>query len=211
MYIGSAADGLGVFQCLDEKTGQPLWRFAIRPRNVPKEIDGRKLWFGTFPRTLGICSSPTIDGDRVYLVTHRCEVICLDVHGMANGNDGPFHGEESYFAREEKDAPAAAGADVVWLTDMWDLGVRPSDACDCSVLVHGDLVYVGTSNGVDRDADARKKDEDRKPPAPAAPNLIVLDKKTGRVVARDDLPISQQLFHGQWSSPSLGRAGGEHA
>ena len=47
---------------------------------------------------LGICSSPTVDGDRVYLVTNRCEVLCLDVHGMANGNDGPLRDEGQYTA-----------------------------------------------------------------------------------------------------------------
>ena len=26
-------------------------------------------------------------GDRLFLVTNRCEVLCLDVHGLANGND----------------------------------------------------------------------------------------------------------------------------
>jgi len=85
--------------------------------------------------------------------------------------------------------------------------VRPADACNCSVLVHGELVYVCTSNGVDRDADASKRDEFRKPPAPLAPNLIVLEKKSGRLVARDEEPIAAGMLHGQWSSPSLGRVG----
>ena len=55
------------------------------------------------------------------------------------------------------------------MSDMWDLGVRPSDACNCSVLIHGDLVYVCTVQRRRSDADARKKDEFRKPPAPNAP------------------------------------------
>ena len=37
---------------------------------------------------LGIASSPTVDGDFVYIVTNRFEVICLDVQGQANGNQG---------------------------------------------------------------------------------------------------------------------------
>ena len=45
-------------------------------------------------------------------------------------------------------------------------------------------------------------------PAPNAPNLIVLEKKTGRLVATDDTRIAERLWHGQWSSPSLGTVHG---
>jgi len=179
VFLGTAEDGQGILQCLEESSGRLLWRWSAPTRPVPKEIDGRKFWFTVFPRTLGVCSSPAVEEDRVYLVTHRCEVLCLDLD-----------------------------ANVAWTFDMWELGVRPSDACNCSVLVHGGLVYVGTSNGVDRDADARKKDEFRKPPAPQAPSLIVLDKTTGRLVATDEETIGTRLLHGQWSSPSLGKVGG---
>ena len=178
VLIGTADENQGILLCLEEQTGRALWRWSAPAREVPKEIDGRKFWFSHFPPTLGVCSSPTVEDGRVYFVNHRCEVMCLDVHGQA-----------------------------VWTFDMWALGVRPSDACDCSVLVHGDLVYVGTSNGVDRDADARKKDELRRPPAPLAPSLIALEKTTGRFVAADDAGIGPRLLHGSWSSPSLGQVG----
>lgn len=191
VFVGAGDDGQGLFLCLDEQTGQLLWHWSAPPRDVPTEIDGRKFWFSHFPRTLGVCSSPTVDGDRVYFVSHRLEVLCLDVQGQPPDNG----------------AAEPAKAKVVWMVDMWDLGVRPSDACNCSVVIHGDLVYVCTSNGVDRDADARKKDEFRKPPAPHAPSLIVLEKHTGRLVAEDDAGIGPRLLHGQWSSPSLGRVG----
>ena len=191
VFIGTTADGKGVFLCLDEQTGKVLWRWSGPPRDVAREIDGRKFWFSHYPRILGVCSSPTVDADRVYIVNHRLEVLCFNVAGQPATGGGPDPGE----------------AAVVWAVDMWDLGVRPSDACNCSVLVHGDLVYVCTSNGVDRDADARKKDEFRKPPAPDAPSIIVLEKKTGRLVAEDDAGIGPRLLHGQWSSPSLGRVG----
>jgi outer membrane protein assembly factor BamB len=209
VFIGTASEGQGVLLCLDEQTGKLLWQLTCPPRDVPKVIDGRKFWFSVFPPTLGICSSPAVDGDRVYVVTQRCEVLCLDVNGLTNGNDGPFQDEKRYASKPSKETGAseAGEADVLWLFDMWDLGVRPADACNCSVLVHGDMVYVCTSNGVDRDADASKRDEFRKPPAPLAPNLIVLQKKTGRLVATDEEPIASGMLHGQWSSPSLGRVG----
>ena len=144
-----------------------------------RTVDGQVFFFSMWPNALGVCSSPAVDGDRVYFVSHRCEVVCLDVRGGA-----------------------------VWTFDMWDLGVRPSDACCCSVLVHGDLVYVGTSNGVDRNGDLPGRAERNRPLAPLAPSLIALDKKTGRLAAVDDEQIGTRLLHGQWSSPSLGRVAG---
>ena len=82
-----------------------------------------------------------------------------------------------------------------------DLDVWPQDASNCSVLVHGDFVYVCTSNGVDR--------SHIRVPRPLAPSLIVLDKKTGRLVAQDDEKIGTRLFHGHWCSPSLGQVNGQ--
>ena len=52
------------------------------------------------------------------------------------------------------------------------------------------------------------KEKGRKVPAPNAPNLIVLDKRTGRLVATDDAPIAAQMLHGQWASPSVGVVNG---
>ena len=147
VFLGAGDDGQGLFLCFDEQTGKLLWQWSAPPRDVPTEFDGRKFWFSHFPRTLGVCSSPTVDGDRVYFVTHRLEVLCLDVKGQPADGGGSEPGK----------------AKVVWMVDMWDLGVRPSDACNCSVLIHGDLVYVCTSNGVDRDADTRRRTNSANP------------------------------------------------
>ena len=134
---------------------------------------------------LGVCSSAAVDENRVYIVSHRLDVLCFDARG----------------------ASEAGKPEILWTFDMWDFGIRPSDACNCSVLIHGDFVYVCTSNGVDRDATAHTHDEFRKVPAPEAPMLIVLEKRTGRLVATDDVRTGPNLLHGQWSSPSLGRVG----
>src|SRR5690606_37145925 len=75
--------------CLDERTGDLLWMLSVPKLGTGKVSD----W-----EFLGICSSPSVDGGRVYLVTNRCEVVCLDSHGMANGNDGPFEDEGAYLA-----------------------------------------------------------------------------------------------------------------
>jgi outer membrane protein assembly factor BamB len=186
--------GGGVLLCLDEATGQLLWRLV-----VPRMTAGRKS--SDFDAMdLGICSSPAVDGNRVYVVTNRDEVLCLDVNGMANGNDGPFT-DERQFEVPAGHAPVELGpkdADIIWRFDMAGLPVFPHDAAASSVLVYGDVVYVGTGNGVDN----------KKPAMPLAPSVIALDKRTGRLLATDHEGIGSRVFHGQWSSPSLGQVGG---
>ena len=187
--------GGGSLLCLDEATGKLLWRLV-----VPRLCEGRHS--KDFDRMqLGICSSPTVDGNRVYVLSNRAEVICLDVQGMADSNQGPFLEERRHMV-EPSDTPIEPGpkdADILWCFDMRTLPIFPHDAASCSVLVHGDFVYVVTGNGVD----------DLTSPFPLAPSLIVLDKHTGRLVAKDDERIGTRVYHGQWSSPSLGTVGGK--
>ena len=182
----------GVLMCLDEATGDLVWRLVV-PR---LEIDRAKVSEDFDDMNLGICSTATVEGDRVWVVTNRCEVLCLDADGMADGNDGPFT-DEAIFSVPEGRPPVEVGprdADVIWRFDMLrDLPVFPHDATNCSVLVVGDNLYVGTGNGV----------YDGKVVLPTAPTLVVLDKRTGRLLARDDGTISADVFHGQWSSPAL--------
>ena len=136
----------GLVQCFDEATGKLLWRLAVPVRTkVPPGL----LYSH---QHLGVCSSPTVEGDRVYVVTCAAEVVCLDADGLADGNDGPFVDEGQYVAGT--DAPAVkledGDADIIWRCDLIDdLGIRPHDATSCSVLIHGSLAYLSTSNGVD--------------------------------------------------------------
>ena len=188
----------GLVECFSEATGKLLWKLVI-PRKETKDPN-----FNFDNLDLGVCSSPTVDGDRVYLVTNRCEVLCLDVQGMANGNDGPVKDEGRYTAGLTRPPvkPGPKDGDIVWRYDMIDdLPVWPQDASNCSPLVHGDFLYVCTSNGVDRSHDRL--------PFPLAPSLIVLDKRTGRLVAKDDEKIGTRTFHGHWSNPSLGYVDGK--
>ncbi|MFM7206875.1 MAG: PQQ-binding-like beta-propeller repeat protein [Planctomycetaceae bacterium] len=187
----------GVLTCFDERTGALVWRLV-----VPKlEIDRSKVSEDFDAMKLGICATPTVEDGRVYVVTNRCEALCLDADGMADGNDGPFTDEASFMV------PAAAkpvdlgpaDADIIWRFDMLrDLPVFPHDATNCSILVVGDCLYVGTGNGV----------YDGRMVLPEAASLVALDKKTGRLLARDDGSISAGTFHGQWSSPTLAATGG---
>lgn len=185
----------GVLLCLDEKTGQLLWQLV-----VPK-ITTSIYW--DWPKA-GTCSPPTVEGERVYLVSNRGEVMCLDARGMANGNDGPFRDEANHYvpAGETRIEPKDTDADILWLFDMVkDLGVRQHDSAHASVLVDGDFLYVNTSNGLD--------DSHTEIHAPDAPSLVVLEKATGRLVARDDERIASNIFHSTWSSPALAKVNGK--
>jgi outer membrane protein assembly factor BamB len=180
--------------CLDEKTGELIWQLV-----VPKLKSGKvNDW-----ENLGLLSSAKIEGDRVYVVTSRCEVICLDLHGMANGNDGPFKDEANYVVRDTGKPPATIGpkdADIIWVYDMMDeLGVFPHNASNSSPLILGDLVYVCTSNGQDW--------THVNIPSPLSPSYIALNKKTGEFAGEDDAGIGPKIYHGQWASPSAGKVG----
>lgn len=195
-----------ILLCLDEKTGERLWQLT-----VPKLASGKvNDW-----ESLGLLSSPTIEGNRLYVVSSRCEVLCLDVEGMANGNDGPFKDEGKYMVKDvvidkgkptEHPAPpiepGPKDADIIWRYDMIDeLGVFPHNASDCAPLIVGDRVYVNTSNGQDW-AHANI-------PSPNSPSVIALDKHTGQLVGEDDAKVGPHIFHGQWCSPSSGVVNGK--
>ncbi|MFH1267727.1 MAG: PQQ-binding-like beta-propeller repeat protein [Planctomycetota bacterium] len=186
----------GLVKCLDEATGTLLWQLVVPKRTeLPKDIH-----FGH--QHLGVCSSATVDGDRAYVVTSAGDVVCLDVDGQADGNDGPYTDEARYMVGhgEEPVELNERDADIVWRFDPMDeLAVYVHDAASCSPLVHGDLLYVGTSNGVD--------EPHEKVLNPDAPGLIVLDKRSGRLVATENEGLSKRLYHCQWSSPSLGTVG----
>jgi len=55
-----------ILMVFDEKTGEFLWQLVIPKLKSGKVND----W-----ESLGLLSSPTVEGDRVYIVTSRCEVM----------------------------------------------------------------------------------------------------------------------------------------
>ena len=73
-----------ILLCLEEKSGDFLWQLVIPKLKSGKVND----W-----ESLGLLSSPTVVGNRLYVVSSRCEVLCVDVDGLANGNDGPYKDE----------------------------------------------------------------------------------------------------------------------
>ena len=183
-----------VLMCLDEKDGHLLWQLV-----VPK-LTNSIYW--DWPKA-GICSPATVEGHRAYLVSNRGEVLCLDLNGLANGNDGPFV-DEARHAVPVGDTPIAltnTDADIIWAFDIIkECGIRQHDQAYGSVLIDGPFLYVNTSNGVD--------DSHKEIHAPDAPSLIVLEKSTGRLVARDNERIGPRIFHCTWSPPTLGAVDG---
>ncbi len=184
----------GVLLCLDEKDGSFCWQLV-----VPKL--GRSP-FEDWP-DVGLCSPPTVEGDRVYVVTNRGEVACLDIHGMADGNRGPYRDEARHAAPKGTPPiePGKTDADILWLFDILaETGVHQHDSAHASPLIDGQFLYVNTANGLN--------DEHSVVVAPDAPSLIVLDKATGRLLAREREGIGARIFHSTWSSPAIAQVNG---
>ncbi|MGI8604937.1 MAG: PQQ-binding-like beta-propeller repeat protein [Verrucomicrobiales bacterium] len=180
----------GVLMCFDEKSGALRWQLVVPKRDEDKFMD--------WPKS-GISSPATVEGDRVYVVSNRGEVVCLDAHGAANGNDGPFLDEATHMTPRGQPVlpPGPLDADILWLLDLKEsAGIWPHDAAHSSILIHGGHLYLNSGTGVDN--------THRKIRTPDAPGLVVVDKKTGRLLARDAEKMAPNIFHSTWSSPSLG-------
>ncbi len=184
----------GVLMCFDEKTGAFLWQLVVPKRSEDPYLD--------WPNS-GIASEATIDHDKVYIVSNRGEVLCLDPQGLANGKDGPFQDEAKHQtpASEPVIETEKTDADILWLFNMvTEAGIWTHDGAHSSILVDGDFLYVNTGTGVDN--------THRKIRTPDAPSLIVLDKNTGRLLARDREGIAPNIFHATWSAPSMAEVDG---
>ena len=178
---GPAVDK-GVIMCFNEKTGDLLWQA------VHDKLEAGQVW--DYPLQ-GICSTPFVEGDRIYYVSNRCEVVCADVNGFANGNDG-FQ-KEKYQDKTD--------ADFIWVYDMIkELKVFPHNLAACSPLIIGDLLFIVTANGVD--------EGHVNIPFPEAPSFICLNKKTGKLLWKSSLP-GKNIMHGQWSNPTYAVLGGK--
>jgi outer membrane protein assembly factor BamB len=181
--------------CFDEKSGRLLWQLVVPKRTEDPYYD--------WPQS-GISSPVTVEGDRVYVVSNRGEVLCLDAHGLANGNDGPFKDESAHMTPKEaqtKLEPGPLDADIIWLFDLTaGAGIWSHDAAHSSIVIHGDYLYLNSGTGVDN--------THKKIRTPNAPSLVVLDKRTGRLMAREDEHIAPNIFHSTWAAPSLAEVQG---
>lgn len=140
---------LGCFLCFDVKTGEFLWQHSSEKLPSGRVHD----W-----PLQGICCASYVEGERLWFVTSRGEVRCLDTAGFHDDeNDGPYTDEEqqiqAQLVRNKLDPKAydlKQEADVVWSFNMMEeLGISQHNMCSCSVTCAGDLLFVNTSNGVD--------------------------------------------------------------
>lgn len=175
---------LGVLLCFSESDGEFMWQLSREKLAAGRVND----WL-----LQGICSVPAIEGDRMWVVTNRCELMCLDTEGFLDGeNDGVI--------QDEVDA-TKQDADIIWNLDMIEeLGVFPHNLATSSPVVLGDMVYVVTSNGVD--------EAHLNVPSPRSPCFLAVNKNTGEVVWEKNQPFDG-ILHGQWSSPAIGMVNGK--
>ena len=173
----------GNVMCFSVTDGELLWQ-AVHDKLSQGRVND-------WPEQ-GICSSPAIDNGRIYYISNRCELVCADVEGFLDGeNDGPYK-DEKYTSKLD--------GDFIWILDMLnEFGVFPHNLATCSPLVVGDLIFVETSNGVERDHIAI--------PNPRAPSFLAANKKTGEMVWGSNEP-GEGILHGQWSCATYGAAGG---
>lgn len=195
----------GIIMCFNEADGKFLWQ-AVHDK-LPSGL------VNDWPRE-GICSTPYIEGNRLYYVSNRCELVCADTEGFMDGkNDGVQ--DETY--------KSPTDADIIWRLDMMkDLDVFPHNLATSSPLIVGDTVFVITSNGVD--------EGHINLPSPKAPSFLAVDKKTGKVLWSDNSPSAkvlqqgagdekaflqrlqdrgEKIIHGQWSNPTFAVVNGK--
>ena len=110
---GKALDK-GILMCFAEKDGAFQWQTVFHTLPSGQVHD--------WPLE-GLCSTPAVEGDRIYYVSNRCEVVCSDVNGK-----------------------------IQWKLDMMGkLGVEPHNIAAGSPMIVGDRVWVVTANGVNKD------------------------------------------------------------
>lgn len=209
--------------CYDESDGSLLWRM-------------RAPFYGLVNRTWGTCATPTVDGDRVYLLGHQGELLCLDARGLAGRQ--PSKEDLELIRRDrqctDRSSIAPDGRRIVAVTEGTPGTLEPTDAhvlwkfdlireVNCwpyngqspAVLVRGDRLYVATGTTLSaygKDGSKYWVDQWRASSGRSryiSPSLIVLDKYTGKLLATDDEGIFERTFHGANASPTLGVVGGK--
>lgn len=176
----------GVVMCFDQQTGKFLWQSVFDKLKAGRVSD--------WPEE-GICSSPVVQGDRLWYICNRAEVICSSTD---NGK-------------------------IDWRLDMiGKLNVFPHNLTTCSPLVVGDTLFVITSNGVDEGHINIPQPESPSFLAinkntgavlwssnlPSV-NLIELRKKDPTLGIQTMKDKGQILMHGQWSNPVYAEPNGK--
>jgi len=159
-----------VLACFRESDGKLLYRYVS-----PRLSQGRMHDWSY----ASMACSPFVELDRIWFVTNRAEVVCLDIGRLRKGGGEP---------------------NLLWKVDLiGKFGVYPRGSVMnvahlCSIAGYKDLIYVITGTGVDWDSSQVLN--------PNAPSLICFNKNTGAAVWEDHSP-GRNLLYGQWSSPTI--------
>ena len=186
VFIGTNNEGMrdpkqpgdrGVLMAFRESDGEFLWQHTSEKLAAGRVND--------WPYQ-GVASSPLVEGDRLYYVSNRAKLTCIDIKGFSNGNDGPFK-EEKFTGPKD--------ADIIWEFDMMEeVGSHPHNLANSSPVSYGELIYVSTSNGQD--------ESHVNIPSPRAPSIIAINKKTGKLVMGRQL---RRRAHPAWPVVFAGR------
>ena len=167
-----------------------------------RESNGEFMWQATYEKLTsgrandwpfqGIASSPLVLDEVAYFTSNRGVVVAVDIHG--------FHDNENDGEVKDEKLTGAHDPDIIWQFDMMEeVGAFPHNLANSSPNFYENLLYVSTANGQD--------ESHVNIPAPNAPAIIALDRKTGKLVWEDNSP-KDKILHGQWSTPSVGTIGG---
>jgi hypothetical protein len=120
---------LGCLLCFRESDGEFLWQFSVEKHPAGRVHD----W-----PDQGMGCTPLVEDKRLWIVSNRWEVVCLDTQGFRDGkNDGPY---------QEEPVKSEFEADVIWKLDLiGQLGVYPHSAGmgpdrRCSIAAWGDRI-----------------------------------------------------------------------
>jgi hypothetical protein len=91
-------------------------------------------------------------------------------------------------------------ADILWRYDMIEeMAVFPHNLATSSPVIHEDLVFFVTGNGVD--------EGHLNLPSVVSPSFVAFNKNTGELAW--EYAAEDRVLHGQWSSPAVGIVNGK--
>ena len=138
---------LGCLLAFRQRDGAFDWQLSCRKLAAGRAVD--------WPEQ-GICSTPLVEGKRLWIVTNRGELVCVNLAGPA--------GDKADAAGQVEPGVSARRPEVLWRLDMIGrLGVVPHNMSSCSVTAAGKLLLVVTGNGVNESHTQRAR--------PAGPQL----------------------------------------
>jgi outer membrane protein assembly factor BamB len=181
-YDKSIGGDRGNILCFRESDGVFLWQ-AVHDKLAAGRVND-------WPRQ-GICSTVEVQGNRLWYLNNRCEVVCLDTAGLRDGKNLGIK-DEQYKGQGK--------ADIIWMYDMIEeLGVFPHNLATSSPLVLGDMLLLVSGNGVD--------EGHLNIPSVVAPSFVGFNKNSGELLW--EFTVDGRVLHGQWSSASAGVVNGK--